>query len=246
MAERRTSRGKQDLTPDELAPAADEAPGAFTIVGVLGESPDAGSVRVFLDPQFQTYYEIPADAILRRTRVPAERSPLGVDSSAVVVRKGTELTVHRADTRRVEEEFLAGDFTDPDSFLPPPPKGGGPVVSFAGCPSDTEACVSGIVICPQPTLEAPCVFSQDIRCPASVGLCPPATDDFACTVHVTRDLTCITRGQRCLVTIDCPTRMPSRCCVSRPGMCRTVGVCPSVGGPCQTWICGFGGGGQLG
>jgi hypothetical protein len=205
MAERRSARGKQDLTPDELAPAADERGDALTIVGVLGESTDTGSVRVFLDAQFQTYYEIPRDAILRRTRVPAERSPLGIDCSAVVVRRGTELAVHRAETRRVEEEFLAGDFTAPRSFTPveniPPP---GPI-SAVGCPSDTEVCATGIFGCPPPTLEFGCFLTRQIGCGPSRLLCPITVDINNCPVV---------------------TRAPSLCCVSRL-RCPSVGRCPS-------------------
>ena len=221
MAERRSARGKQDLTPDELAPAADERGGALTIVGVLGDSTDAGSVRLFLDAQFQTYYEIPREAILRRTRVPAERSPLGVDSSAVVVRQGTELAVHRAETRRVEEEFLAGDFTAPRSFTPvesgPPP---GPL-SAVGCPSDTEVCATGIFGCPPPTLECPittgarCWITRGIACQPSIPLCPFTVDLRACGF----------------------TRV-SLCCVSRTLRCPSVGRCPSFADGCGSDFCG--------
>jgi hypothetical protein len=139
-------RRKQDLTPDELAPAPGERGESLTIVGVLGESTEADQVRLFLDVQFGTYYEIPREAVLRRTRVPAERSPLGVDCSAVVVRRGTELAIHRTATRRVEEEFLAGDVTAPSTFTPVGVPG-----FLAMTPLYVSAgglCGSGVVICP--------------------------------------------------------------------------------------------------
>jgi hypothetical protein len=255
MAERRGARRKQDLTPDELAPAADERGDALTIVGILGEGTDSGSVRLFLDAQFQTYYEIPSEAILRRTRVPAERSPLGVDSSAVVVRKGAELVVHRASTRRVEEEFLSGDFTAPGSFTPPPGPGAGPrEPTMFGC--DTIfLCPSGPGGCPTvdfcPSLGARC-FTQAPDC---------VTQGPACFTMGTR---CPTLGPPCLPTQDvsCPTQDP-RCWVGTHLVCRlthdlscrfTGGlqcpsrVCVTTGGECLTWECwtGFGGGGQVG
>jgi hypothetical protein len=174
MAER---RDKQDLTPDELAPAPGERGESLTIVGVLGESTEADQVRLFLDVQFRTYYEIPRDAILRRTRVPAERSPLGVDCSAVVVRRGTELAIHRTATRRVEEEFLAGDVTAPKTFTP---------VVQPHCPSQPAAqpsaqCVfTRFPICSPHSREPICISGPDGYfcprswvCPSSPHTCPP-------------------------------------------------------------------------
>jgi hypothetical protein len=108
-----------DLTPD---PAA-EGGGAgevMPIEGILAEGSDPDSVRLYLDPAFETYYDIPRDAVVRRDRLPAERSSLGLDSSRLLVRRGTPLVAHRASTRPVEEEFLSGDFTAPGSFRAEP------------------------------------------------------------------------------------------------------------------------------
>ena len=104
-----------DLTRDPAAEGGD-AGETMPIEGILAESIDTGTVRLYLDLAFETYYEIPRDAILRRERVPAERSPLGVDSWLLLVRRGTSLVVHRMSKRAVEQEFLAGDFTAPGSF----------------------------------------------------------------------------------------------------------------------------------
>jgi hypothetical protein len=210
MAERRTARGKQDLTPDELAPAPDESGGALTIVGVLGDSPDADSVRLFLDAQFQTYYEIPREAILRRTRVPAERSPLGVDCSAVVVARGTELTVHRAVTRRVEEEFLAGDFTAAGTFTPrshgvgtqqQPP---GPSVNCG-----SALCITDALTCP-PTG----------RC-ITFGPNCPVTRDPGCQGTLASNC-CFTSGKLCGTKVNCPSQAG---CPSDGAGCPSTDVC---------------------
>src|SRR3954451_2110686 len=127
LAERRKPNEKPDLTPDELAPAAgDQPPDAVPIYGILGESPLASNVRLFLDVGLSTYYDIPVEGIVKREKVPADQSPLGVDSSLLFVLKGIQLTVHHVETRSVEEEFLSGDFTAPGSFTPTAAAGGAP------------------------------------------------------------------------------------------------------------------------
>src|SRR3954451_11356325 len=163
LAERRKPNEKPDLTPDELAPAAgDQPPDAVPIYGILGESPVASNVRLFLDVGLTTYYDIPIEGIVKRDKVPADQSPLGVDSSLLFVLKGIKLTVHQVQTRTVEEEFLSGDFTAPGSFTPDP--GGGP------------AAPPGI---PQPISQI-CVTA--IACPTRlVALCRPSLG-VACTV----------------------------------------------------------------
>src|SRR3954467_2531478 len=96
---------KHDLTPDAGAPApGDEPPATVQIYGILGKSPVASSVRLFLDVGLATYYDIPIEGIVKREKVPAAQSPLGVDSSLLFVLKDIKLVVHRVDTRTVEEE----------------------------------------------------------------------------------------------------------------------------------------------
>src|SRR4051812_6992597 len=118
MAAKRQGQGKPDLTPDALAPGPDEAAAAMPVTGILGDSPDDEHARLFLDLRFSTYYDIPRDAIVQREQLPAERSPLGVDSSLLLVRKNTQLEVHRVASRSIEHEFLAGDFTASGTFHP--------------------------------------------------------------------------------------------------------------------------------
>jgi hypothetical protein len=108
-----------DLTPDPAADGGGEGE-AMPIEGILAEGTDPDDVRLYLDLAFETYYDIPRDAIVRRDRVPAERSALGLDASRLLVRRGTPLVAHRASKRPVEEEFLAGDFTAPGSFRAQP------------------------------------------------------------------------------------------------------------------------------
>jgi hypothetical protein len=171
---------------------------------VLGESTDADSVRLFLDAQFQTYYEIPREAILRRTRVPAERSPLGVDCSAVVVRRGTELVVHRAETRRVEDEFLAGDFTAPGTFTPFQHGAGTDQQPSFQCPP------SGLNLCPtDPIACAPSLACTLDRC-ITFGPNCPATLDPGCQ-RTQASICCGTKAPACRTLLNCPSQVGAGC-----------------------------------
>lgn len=116
MADRSESADKPDLTPDALAPAPGTTTDAIPVRGILGESTDPDCVRVFLDAGFGTYYDIPREDIVHREALPAERSPLGVDGSLLLVRAGASLIVHRVAVRAIEHEFLAGDFTAPGTL----------------------------------------------------------------------------------------------------------------------------------
>src|SRR4051794_26479594 len=167
LAERRKPNEKPDLTPDDLAPAAgDQPPDAVPIYGILGESPLASNVRLFLDVGLTTYYDIPIEGIVRREKIPADRSRFGVDSTCLWVLKGIKLTVHHADTRTVEEEFLSGDFTAPGSFTPDP--GGGPQAPPGVPLPASQLCASQIC-------------ATNIGCPTQIiQLCRPSLG-IACT-----------------------------------------------------------------
>src|SRR4051812_15890961 len=197
LAERRKPNEKPDLTPDELAPAAgDQPPDAVPIYGILGESPVASNVRLFLDVGLTTYYDIPIEGIVKREKVPADRSPLGVDSSLLFVLKGIKLTVHHTETRTVEEEFLSGDFTAPGSFTPAPgvPQPGPgvpqaiPTLAATVCrPSLGIACTFAppcqiVSRIPCPSVQ-PCFTHAPQFCPVSVNPCPSVQP---CLSHLIR------------------------------------------------------------
>ncbi|WP_155993070.1 hypothetical protein [Nocardioides sp. URHA0020] len=86
------------------------------MAGILGAGPDDSSVRIFLDTAFSTFYDVPKDAVLDRSRVDAAVSPFGVTSTVLHVKQGTQITVQHTSSRTIDHEFLAGDFTAPGSF----------------------------------------------------------------------------------------------------------------------------------
>jgi hypothetical protein len=249
MADRRSSSDKPDLAPDAVAPApGDEPPDTVAIYGILGKGPDASNVRLYLDVGFTTYYDIPIEGIVEREKVPADRSPLGVDSSLLFVRKGIELVVHRAQARSVEEEFLAGDFTAPGTFSPIAAGGAGAGPVAAGLPN-TAATVCTQLGCP--THQPPCgthtlafvctelchpsvaiVCTVDIRCRPSLGI--------ACTIQG-----CHTQFADCahtlatVCTLHCPPPISHQIC---PTLWTQI-HCPLSAPPCPTaQLCGGGGG----
>jgi hypothetical protein len=237
VAERGKASDKPDLTPDAAAPPPGEPPDTIPIYGILGESGIASSVRLYLDRGLSTYYDVPIEGIAAREKVPADQSPLGVDSTLLLVRKGVQLVVHHVDTRTVEEEFLAGDFTSPGSFTPtaaapaaPAAPGIGPIHPTLGftCTMLPPACPRGDIVsappnCPsvqlcqtQPQFCGP-IMSAPPRCP-SVQLChtrPPFCPILSAPPH-------------CPTVQLCPT-LPHLCgpVLSAPPHCPSAQVCPT-------------------
>jgi hypothetical protein len=105
-----------DLIPDAAASLLVEGDGVVSVSGLLGESSDEDSVRIYLDTAFNTFYDIPKQAVQDRHRVDAADSPFGVPSTVLHIRQGTRITVQHTSSRTIDHEFLAGDFTAPGSF----------------------------------------------------------------------------------------------------------------------------------
>lgn len=179
-----------DLSPDPTAPSPGEE-GARAIVGILGESDDPDAVRLYLDLSFSKSYDIPRAMIVKREKLTGAQSPFGVDASIVWVRPGTVLKVRTTETRPVEHEFLAGDFTAAGSFTPIQ-QGAVPAerlrLSIQPCFTRIETiCPTRIVQqCPQsrvgicPTQPTGCLVASEcgpcrsvfVRCPSSIDACP--------------------------------------------------------------------------
>jgi hypothetical protein len=207
VAERRRSKAKPDLTPDAAAPPPGEPPDTIPIYGILGESPVASSVRLYLDRGMSTYYDIPVEGIAGREKVPTDRSPLGVDSTLLFVRKGIRLVVHRSHTRSVEEEFVAGDFTAPGTFTATPaahlpPRVVTPIV-FASlgftCTLLTPGCPAGTAV--TGTVVTGTVFTLAFT--LAIGTCPSA---YPCHTHAHVACPPASALDRCPTVRICPTR----------------------------------------
>ncbi|MEA2440498.1 MAG: hypothetical protein QOH76_1922 [Thermoleophilaceae bacterium] len=249
MAERGRN-AKPDLTPDALAPApGDPPPDTIAIYGILGKSPLASNVRLFLDVGFTTYYDIPIEGVVEREKVPADKSPLGVDSTLLMVRKGIQLVVHHAETRTVEEEFLAGDFTAPGSFAPAAGGLGGgfeahPMPQTQLCPSHI-GCPTQIILVCRPTLGIACSALQPCGgfshnpCP-TVAVCPTLNPPCGPISHnpCPSVQPCFTKPGFCLISHNpCPSVQP---CHTHPPFCPplshvpcpTVAICPTLNPPC--------------
>ena len=239
MAERRSASDKPDLDPDPTAPApGDEPPDTVPIYGILGKGSDASSVRLYLDVGFTRYYDIPIEGIVEREKVPADRSPLGVDSSLLLVRKGVELVVHHAQSRSVEEEFLSGDFTAPGTFSPAAAGAAGAGVGGPGAGlAPTAATVCTQLNCPN-TIATIC--TQLGPCPTHQQPCGTHTRAFICTelCHPTVPIACgHTLATVC--TLHCPPPLSHHIC---PTLWTQI-HCPLSAPPCPTaQLCGGGGG----
>lgn len=90
------------------------ADGLTTIVGLPGESDDAGWQRVYLSPDLETYVDVAADDVLHTQAVAGEQGGLG--ATMVWVRKGARLRYTRTVAADAQSAFLQGPVTE--RFLP--------------------------------------------------------------------------------------------------------------------------------
>jgi hypothetical protein len=226
---------KPDLTPDAAAPPPGEPPDTIPIYGILGESGIASSVRLYLDRSLSTYYDIPIEGIAGREKVPADKSPLGVDSTLLLVRKGVRLVVHHVDTRSVEDEFLAGDFTAPGSFTPDP---GGQAPGGVGIPV-SEICPTNIgctfVACGGGPRTIATVCTQ-IGCPTQLLGCGTRTAATRCfsVAGCTQIPGCgtATAATVCFSRVPCDTLVTQ---TQAATVCRSLGIACTIQGcppPC--------------
>jgi hypothetical protein len=127
----------QDLGPDSLvealAPGGGQPPPTVVLTGFLGESPDAGTRRLYLDASLRHYVDIPAEAILRSERSEAEGSPFG-STTTLWVRAGTPLHKTVVNSQHVQAEFLQGPIAG--AAVTPGPAGGAATGAMPGLPTD--------------------------------------------------------------------------------------------------------------
>jgi hypothetical protein len=181
------------LSPDPSAPSPGEEAGR-AIAGILGESGDADSVRLYLDLEFTKSYEIPREAVVKREKVAPAQSPFGVESSIVWVRPATVLKLRTSAARPVEHEFLAGDFTAYGSFTP-----------VAGNITDN---LVAITIRPFTRIETVCdtrnvrvcPASRVVNCPTLPSGCPVISECGPCRSDFVR---CPIQSEACQTRLFC-------------------------------------------
>ena len=98
---------KQDALVEKLVVDPSKTPEVKVLFGFLGRSPEAGTWRLYLTPQLDSYVEFSAEDMVHTQQLAAAQSPLG--GTAVWLKRGATLKHTRTGTRQAQAEFVRGD-----------------------------------------------------------------------------------------------------------------------------------------
>src|SRR2546421_1796240 len=138
-----------------------QPPDVLLLTGYLGASSEPGYTRLYFDPQFSNYVEIPDAAILHTQKIPAEQSPLG--ESYVWIDKNAEIIHGKVGPNRPKAKFLEGPiFQD---FMRGAQFGGAGAPQPAPRPTQLNSPTCAPELCVRPSIVQPCQTSFPIACP---------------------------------------------------------------------------------
>lgn len=102
-----------DLSPDPQVVGREAQPGSAlvsrTLLGFLGESDRPGLCRLYLTPEFDEYYDIRADDVLERERLPEEDAELA--GSVLRVKRNAVVYHARSEILDLQLRMLEGEIT---------------------------------------------------------------------------------------------------------------------------------------
>ena len=155
-------------------------PSTLLLQGFLGDSTEADHRRLYLDPLFSSYVDIPNDAILHTQDAPEAAGPLA--GTHVWINRDAQLLHGQAGTGRVRASFLEGPiYSDYLSRMQAGAGAAGAGAAGAGglvthppiCPGISQLCA--------PTWHHQCPPTPLQQCPTPLHpLCPPSPFHPAC------------------------------------------------------------------
>ena len=92
-----------DALAETMVPDPAKIPDSVALSGFVGRSAEEGNVRLYVDADFRSYYEISTSDILHSQQLPTTQSPLG--GSVVYVKGGAPLRRVQVSTE-IEARFL--------------------------------------------------------------------------------------------------------------------------------------------
>jgi hypothetical protein len=107
---------QQDALIEKLVVDPSKVPDVQVLVGFLGRSSEAGTWRLYLTLQLNSYVEFSAENVLHTQPLAAAQSPLGV--TAVWLKQDATVKHTRTGTRQTQAEFVQGDIMS--SFIAGP------------------------------------------------------------------------------------------------------------------------------
>lgn len=83
-----------------------QVPDVIFLTGFLGASSEVGHMRLYTDPAFTEYFEIPEDAILHKVQQPLSSDPL--ETARVWIKREARLVHKRTNAPDVRSDFFCG------------------------------------------------------------------------------------------------------------------------------------------
>src|SRR6266481_3275541 len=138
------------------------------LTGFLGPSSEAGHTRVYSDPSFETYVDVPTDAIIHTEPLPKDQSPLG--GSYVWIKKDAEVLHGKVGTERKKAKFLEGPI---QQAFAAQAAAAAPGAGVGILPTDNPGC--------GPTRFPPqCLSPNLLGCQSPLPACQPQSDFVRC------------------------------------------------------------------
>ena len=260
------SKSKVDPLVDQVVGDPNSPRRSRLLQGFLGGSATEGYVRLYLDPQFSSWVEIPKSSMLATKSMESREMP--IDRTFIWASVDAELKWHsrsRSATAPPPTQVECPPFTTyPDcptitygvpcapTYIPycPAPTDdcawGGygrryPSITLACPPITTSACPPQTIHtdCPTPSYNLPC--PSEGPCPTAD--CPVPTDDCGWGSYYRRRYPTVTMGCPPITTSACPPQTIHTDCPT-PSYnlpCPSEGPCPTVDCPAPTDDCGSGG-----
>ncbi len=101
--------GGASITPNAIVQNVvgdpNQLPNATVVVGLVGESPVDGCIRVYTNTELNSFVEIARADVLHQQPFPEET---GLGGSYLFIRRDAEVTVTRTQSQKMEAEFLRG------------------------------------------------------------------------------------------------------------------------------------------
>src|SRR5215510_14885815 len=164
---------KHDLSSKVVTDPA-HPPDALLLLGIPGTSSEAGHTRLYFDPQFSSYIDIPDDAILHSQEIPRDESPFG--QSYVWVKRDALMAQGKAAASRLKAGFLEGAIAQ--AYLSGAAGGAAagpniqPTLSI-WCPTLGPACWPTAFRCPAHTPACPQMAPTAFQCASGPQVCLP-------------------------------------------------------------------------
>jgi hypothetical protein len=189
------------LVPDPKSP-----PDTLLLCGYLGASSEDNHTRLYFDMELASYVEIPNEAILHTTPMPADQGGLG--GSYVWIKRDAEVIHGKVGAERPKAKFFEGPIMQQFSGAAAAPAA--PEAAAAGPGAAQPEANSQLAFCLQPSVLQVCIpasrlcFSRQWNCRSRIAVCNSWIDACPSALIQCETVICPVETLTCPATLDCP------------------------------------------